>query len=276
MPPIAKILFPVDFSHGARRAAPFVAAFAERFAAAVNLVHVLPAEEEPPPGALPRARERLSGFLAGELSGCGVCRDVLEGDPAREIVRTAGHQGCGLIMVPSRGSGQYRRLLLGSVAAKVLHDAGCAVWTSAHGAVVAQVRAEPSHIVCGVDMGVNSLRAVEWARALAEAFDARLTLLHVVEGLDPRVEYYRFSHQWRQQLVHGSIAELEAIRRAHAHTADVHVAVGELQRTVASEMVSLGGDLLVIARPPEGHQRGRLTSRAYSIICESPCPVLSV
>ena len=34
--------------------------------------------------------------------------------------------------MPTHGFGPLRRFLLGSVAAKVLHDAQCPVWTSVH------------------------------------------------------------------------------------------------------------------------------------------------
>lgn len=276
---VSRILFPVDFSPSARQAAPFVAAFAGQFEASVSVLHVLPpADEEivPRPDALRRALGILKDFLADEPCGRKVRRAVLEGDPGREIVRAAGDRNCDLVMMPACGRGEYRRMLLGSVAAKVLHDAGCPVWTAAHTPELSPVHERPAHIVCGVDMGANSLRAVEFARWLAARFRARFTLLHVVPALDPRVEFYRFSPQWRRQLIHGSIAEMEGLRRAYAAGAEVQVAVGDLRRTLAAEVAALGGDLLVIGRRPEGHQLGRLTDRAYAIICESPCPVLSV
>ena len=37
-----------------------------------------------------------------------------------------------LIMMPTHGYGRFRALLLGSVTAKVLHDADCPVWTAVH------------------------------------------------------------------------------------------------------------------------------------------------
>ena len=57
---------------------------------------------------------------------------VAEGDPGSRIVEAARASGFDLIMMPSRGRGTFRSALLGSVTAKVLHDAECAVWTAAH------------------------------------------------------------------------------------------------------------------------------------------------
>jgi hypothetical protein len=55
-----------------------------------------------------------------------------EGDPAREITDYAQEQGADLIMMPTHGYRTFRSLLLGSVTAKVLHDAACPVWTGVH------------------------------------------------------------------------------------------------------------------------------------------------
>ena len=47
----------------------------------------------------------------------------MPGEPAREIVDFAAANQVDLVMMPTHGYGPFRQLLLGSVAAKVLHDA---------------------------------------------------------------------------------------------------------------------------------------------------------
>ena len=49
------------------------------------------------------------------------------GDPAHEIIDTAVNEGCGLIILGSRGRGAFKELLLGSVSHKVTNHAGCTV-----------------------------------------------------------------------------------------------------------------------------------------------------
>ena len=59
------------------------------------------------------------------------CRAIMEdGDPATIIDGVAQRDGIDLIMMPTRGLGTFRRLLLGSATAKVLHDVSCAVFTT--------------------------------------------------------------------------------------------------------------------------------------------------
>jgi nucleotide-binding universal stress UspA family protein len=81
---------------------------------------------------LDEAKARLSEVAdtaAGELAAAGreVTTEVRVGDPAREIVAAATEAKASLIAMGSRGVTGLRRLLLGSVARNVLHNAPCSV-----------------------------------------------------------------------------------------------------------------------------------------------------
>ena len=52
---------------------------------------------------------------------------LLEGDPAEEIVRYGRDAGIDLIVMGTHGRTGLERLLMGSVAEKVLRDASCSV-----------------------------------------------------------------------------------------------------------------------------------------------------
>src|SRR5579862_2458316 len=159
-----KILFPVDMSDSCAAAAPFVETMAKKFQAELTLLHVL----EMPPGyvtdwygymalvdteAIRNARHcELDQYLTGKFQGLNVGRVMLEGDAAHEITEYAQEHGTDLIMMPTHGYGIFRSLLLGSVTAKVLHDAACPVWTGLHVEETPPAAATFANIMCAADL----------------------------------------------------------------------------------------------------------------------------
>lgn len=286
---VEKILLPVDFSERGCHAARFAVPVAERFHSEVILLHVLPPHFEFGSVELGsamladliverrrRASDRIAGFLSGELGQLGVRRLLLEGDPAHEIVACARREQAGLIMMPTHGYGPFRRLLLGSVTAKTLHDSDCPVWTTTHVENLADGSFTLKRILCAIDLGQGSLRALEWSARLAAEFGAQLTLVHALVELDPRLEGYHFSPEWRKFLVDGAEAEIVGLQEKAATRAPVALLMGPAAETVCAQARQENADLLVIGRGLESGLLGRLTAKAYSIIRQSPCPVVSV
>jgi len=144
MPTFKHILFPVDFSERCRAVRPFAQSMAVRYNAKLTLLHVVQISTDmygvsaiyPPAFDLSAmsadAAEDLKTFLDPHEPKVPIHRIVELGDPAAYITAYADANGVDLIMMPTHGYGKFRGLLLGSVTAKVLHDAKCAVWTSTH------------------------------------------------------------------------------------------------------------------------------------------------
>src|ERR1035438_8823524 len=146
MDSFARILLPVDFSERSAGAVHCARSLACHFGSELTLLHVLvPPQYEF--GAVDvagsmlaelgrdRARQatvELDTFMAPELDGLNVRRVLLEGDPATTVVDYAHREQTGLIIMPTHGYGPFRRYILGSNTAKVLHDADCPVWTGTH------------------------------------------------------------------------------------------------------------------------------------------------
>lgn len=79
------------------------------------------------------ARRELTQLLtARAVDPAKVKATVALGTPAVEILRHAARWKADLIVVGSHGRGTMGRLLLGSVAQKVLHEAGCPVMVVPH------------------------------------------------------------------------------------------------------------------------------------------------
>src|ERR1700686_5132824 len=177
---LSRILFPVDFSARCRGAAAYVEALVGRFDAELILLHVIEPTynatlQDPPEIEM----EKLNTFLGRGLKHLRVKKFVDHGEPARKIIQRASANDVDLIMIPTQGMGIYRRLILGSTSAKVLHDADCPVWTGVHLENAPALEAVAcERILCAVDLKLSSARVLDWARHLAEEYQAELTLLH--------------------------------------------------------------------------------------------------
>jgi nucleotide-binding universal stress UspA family protein len=285
---IAKILLPIDFSARSNDAADAAVAVAERFGSEITLLYVLPPRFDLPLPtsaqmsilhgcARAEAEEKMKEFRPREWDHLGVKRVLREGDAARTIVEYANEEHIDLIMMPTHGYGPFRRLLLGSIAAKVLHDANCPVWTAVHTAdAPAEARAQPRHIACAVDLGPQSASILSWASRLSWEFGASLSVIHVIASLDPRTEDYYLSPEWRGHVIGEAKAELARLLETAGASGAIHAEVGPIAGGVTGAARNLQADLLVIGRNSRDTIAGRLPTNAYAIIRESPCPVLSV
>jgi len=140
---IKKILSPTDFSEASRNAMREAADLATRYQADLLLVHVVRALPALPPNpnfvfevpeyerALHADAERQLKALTADLSGTGVRLQSIvgHGDAGAEIVRVAEAEAVGLIVIATHGTTGWQRVLLGSVAEKVVRLAHCPVLT---------------------------------------------------------------------------------------------------------------------------------------------------
>jgi nucleotide-binding universal stress UspA family protein len=257
---IKRILFPVDFSPRSRAAAPYAQEFAAHFAADLTLLYVV----EPPHynTALTESHrqhsEGFDQFFGQQFEKARVERFIEHGDAAVKIIEYAEKQAADLIMIPTQGMGIYRRLIIGSTSAKVLHDADAAVWTSVHGEQVTHAEnIEYRHVCCAVNLNPHSVKVLQWAAGFAKSYGSNLTLLHA--GKKRR-----------------ATKAIEKLQSSAGSTAEVRIEEGDPAGTVAHFARELHADLLVIGRSAESGILGRLVGDAYSIIRQSPCPVVSV
>lgn len=287
---IKHILFPIDFSERSQATAPFVKALAGRFGAQVTLVSVMPPFWEPvsgmlvPGGALSINMEelkhnleaRLSGALTAELSGIPVRRIAELGDPAQVITQYAQSEGVDLIMMPTRGYGPFRALLLGSVASKVLHDAQCPVWTAAHTAEAATMRqAECRTVLCAVDGTPKGGPVMEWASQFATAVGGKLRIVHAVSGTESWPDR-QMNREFEGFLKQTARETIERQMQAAGISAPLCVVSGNPAAAVREEALTHNADLVIIGRGMLDETLGRLRTQAYGIIRSSPCPVISV
>lgn len=206
---IQRILCPVDLSDHSRRALDHAIAIARWYRSTVTVVRVFspapvaaggpaPVVFEPivlTPGDRDQLLAETKAFAETE-SAPGVTIEVVvrEGNTAGEILDQAATMKADLLVIGTHGRSGFERLLLGSVAEKVLRKAACPVMTVPK-ALPDAVPAGPvvyKRILCPVDFSNSSLHALEYALSMAQEADGQLTVLHVVAPefeYSPEIEY---------------------------------------------------------------------------------------
>ncbi|SPF49557.1 UspA domain protein [Candidatus Sulfopaludibacter sp. SbA4] len=285
---LSKILLPVDFSERSVGAAHYANLVAARFHSDLTVLHV----QTPPQmeaaldtggsmlAELYRDRssqvsEELDRFVAAQLPGLNVQCVLLEGDPAPKIVEFARDWAAGLIVMPTHSYGPFRRFLLGSNTAKVLHDAQCPVWTGVHLLEPPPADSIPfRNILCAIDLGPQSSRTLCWAAQFALHFGARLVLVHAT---GPSPEPGDSSEAgWQTGMREAAEAELQRLLEFVHAEADIIVESGDPAKAIGAAAERIPADLLVIGRGSAAGVYGRLRTNAYAIIRMSVCPVVSV
>jgi nucleotide-binding universal stress UspA family protein len=300
MPTIRRILCPLDFSRFSQRALEHAVALGREFGAEVDAVHVsavAPIAEHVGIGSpivLEPARLRHSERAALEAdlrdfaaetvaTGVAVRTSLVEGDPVAAIVARAMTWPADLIVMGTHGRAGFDRLLLGSVAEKVLRKAPCPVLI-----VPAHVHEAPavrfSRILCGVDFSPASMQALDYATALAAKDGPGVTVLHAVELLADGTGM-------RDELLFGTAAIREDLRRAALERL-VEVIPADLRdRCPIVETVSSGKawkEILRVAAEEESDLvvlgvTGRMTadlmlfgSTTQHVVRQATCPVLTI
>jgi len=286
MPAIQHILFPFDFSQPGLLAVPFVKAVADRFKARLTLYSLVPPIWEAPPTGMPvlaateedsvqqALKSRLEAALPEELAGLCVQRLTDYGDPALRITEFAHANAVDVIMMPTHGFGLFRSLLLGSVTAKVLHEAKCPVWTATH-AEEQRSRHAPKKILCAVDGSPKTPELIQWAFGFSQQMEASLTLLHIVEPISDML-VIGAERELQEQLRGQARSKIDYQQRSVGVELPLRVAVGPIADTVTEEARQEAADLIVIGRGAIQSTLGRLRTHAAGIVQRSPCPVWSV
>ena len=270
--PPRKILFPVDFSDRCTEAGRMAETFAGHFEAELTLLYVLEpfAYNDIPVDATGASRRRLAGYLSQELEQLDVRRVMLEGDPSAQIADYARDGSFDLIMLPTHGYGNFRRLILGSVTANVLRDAICPVWTGVHMEQVPRLEDIAFRkIVCAVDLGRQSCLTLSWAARFASEFGADLEIVHATGQPG--------EHLMLEEDVTGEAAvKVQALQASAGCEGRISIINDDPAAGVCRHASREKADLLVIGRSVHDGVLGRLRANAHSIIRQSPCPVVSI
>jgi nucleotide-binding universal stress UspA family protein len=133
---VKNILYPTDFSSYSNQAYFHALGLAEAYHASLTIVYVCTPEQSPERDYWARQLESIRP----SNQAIPVHHVLLLGDPAQEIVRYSADVGIDVIVIGTHGRTGQERQQMGSVAEKVMREAGCSVMVVklAKGAITTQ------------------------------------------------------------------------------------------------------------------------------------------
>ena len=171
-----------------------------------------------------RRPERVFSELLdiAERNGVEVDTEIRVGHPSREIIRFSEAAAVDDIIIGSHGRERISRILLGSVAERVLRRAPVPVTI-----VRPQQRLGTEHYVVPIDGSEQSTKALEYALSVFP--DVETTILHAIDPME--------THYGEGQLVHTE-AEYERIRdEADQLLADAEDLAGEYDADITTTTI---------------------------------------
>jgi nucleotide-binding universal stress UspA family protein len=286
------ILVPVDFSAASLRALDYAVLLAAQFPSAVHLLYVHDGVDEFSPAAsaarllFEAAESRMRLRLAGMREEHGStlrpedCH-VEFGHADRKTCDLARRLEADLIVIASRGRTGWQRILLGSTAERIARHAPCPVLVVRQKeflreAALGLVR----RILVPVDFSDLSIKAVEYAAALAAPLGARLHLLHVAASRSPGFidrdvrdpEAIRCAEMANAREQLSTIARMERLSSVPCET---EVQSGNAIEEICGAIGRTGADLIVTAtHGVSGLKQVLLGSVAEHMLRYAGCPVL--
>lgn len=276
-----RALVPLDGSPLSEAVLPLV----ERLGAAETaLLRVL---EDAPPGdraAEAEARAYLEGVaerLRGRMAGA-VAVAVGRGKAAEAILEVASRRGSGIIALATAGRSGFDRLVLGSVAEKVIRASPVPVLAlRAPGADAASERGLFERVLVPHDGRDRSFRAVEALSLLGAGAGTELALLGVIEAWEETGERGRPDDLVERALRLEAEKLRDRLERAAIRARDlgfrvtVEVETGPPADRIVDRAASLGATLLAMAtHGRSGPSRWALGSVTEHVLRASETPLL--
>ncbi len=296
---LERILVPTDFSEAADKAFEQAVALAKGGGVQIRVLHrlasplpILPAAPYPGLGnfeelgtmveqymteAKRGAEESLEKLVASAPADVEIETALEERlDTVAAIEKAVSEWSPDLLAMGTHGRSGFNKLLLGSIATKVLHQTDTnALLVRADSQIFGGSKSPL--ILVPVDFSDDSLRALGFARLLAGRFEGRLHLMHVVElehtPLEPGGLTSRFE---KEPALRGKYEE--ALRDMLAGSeGDVTVAEGSVAGEILWWREKLGADLIVLgSRGLKGLKRVLVGSVAEQVTRFSEVPVTIV
>ncbi|MEO8520127.1 MAG: universal stress protein [Acidobacteriota bacterium] len=294
-----QILCPTDLSDLSARPLAYAASLARWYKARLTVLHVVPTFDTLPVRSAsldglvqfvqPVSREEILAELRRAVDDAGagsidVSLAAQAGDASRTIIDQALESPADLLVLGTHGRGGFERLVLGSVAEKVLRKAPCPVLTvppQAKATLPPEVRFK--NILCAMDFSPSALQAFGFALDLARQADGVVTVLNVIEWLPedaPRAYASFNAPEYRTHLVDDAHQRMQALIAGESRTWSAIqdlVLHGRPHREILRIAAETPVDLIVMgAQGRGGLDLTLFGSTTQTVVRAAPCPVLTV
>jgi nucleotide-binding universal stress UspA family protein len=279
---VKNVLFATDFSRHSSEALPFVVSIARKYGSKVFAAHVhstsplggVPPTVELQALAAQAMKEARASIRELEAPLRGIPHEFLvcNGDIWDELSFIVEKKGIDLIVVGTHGRAGASKLLMGSVAERILRQAPCPVLTvgpnvSGEAGSIADIHT----ILYPTDFSAESMAAFPYAMSLAQEDQARLYLLHVLP--EPVDELQDTFFRARLRKLIPLDAKLWCEPKVAIESGDPAQVILDLAEELAVDLIVLGTKHVSRFAGAKTHL-GMAT--AYKIVRQAICPVLSV
>ena len=217
-----------------------------------------------------RDLERVEASLRsdGSLEGLRFDSRVSAGPVWQTVADTIDEKHSALLVLGTHGRTGFGKLVLGSVAESAFREAPCPVLTVGPKALRSKSSgAQAKHFLVPTDLSPESMSALPYGVSLARATGGDLTLLHVVKS----------------GVGVASVAELESRLRKSPQLPpgtemNIHFAVqtGPVAKAIVRIAEDNHLDMIVMGLRAWASDGPPMWRTAYSVVTQSPCPVLSM
>lgn len=278
------ILFATDFSPAAAHAIPFIKKFGRHFQSNLVALHVKPPVVNPmtQPATWPVDVEAAKEFdkehreeLLDTFAGINTNVLIEEGDIQSRLDKAIQEHNTDLVIIGTRGRTGLAKILLGSVAEEIFRTVPCPVLTV--GPHSDPAKANIREILFATDFASEAPAAAAYAVSLAQEFQARLTLLHVVPEPKPGdlVSWSNVQESSKNLLRKLVPAEAEAWCKP-----EYFVERGDPGQRILDLANVRAVDLIILGAQPEKGVPGAAThlpiATAHKVVAHANCPVLTV
>jgi nucleotide-binding universal stress UspA family protein len=300
---LKNILCPVDFSEFSLQAFRFAVGIARHFQARLIVQHTIhiPTSTLPegPEVITPREMLELSRHRAEKdlhrliaesgAEGTEIYVKVNEGDVKDRIVQTVGAQNIDLVVMGTHGRKGVSRLVLGSVAEHIVHEAVfCPVlvvsrpqtgFVSGDPAGTVQMKT----ILAATDFSPDSARALTHALRWASEWNGKVVLFHAVENPPPRMHGMidllpEFNPYFDKEVAEAWERILQVIPDAARNRCELtyEVRQGNPREQILQYAQEMRPDLIVMGSRGSGRSSVVWGSTISGIVRDGRFPVLSV